>query len=76
MVRVLKIAHLTDAARRLVTASDELLEALYAALEGFVGREMAVGDHVERLVVEGRAVRVNLFADTDGTLWVTGVAVG
>jgi len=75
LVRIQRVGHLTDAARRLVAVPDELLDALYEAVGRFVGVEMSLGEHVEGLVVDGRVVRVNLFADADGTLWVTGIGM-
>lgn len=53
---------------------DELVDAVDAALGARRGAELAGGDHVELLWVAGRAVRVNLFLDCDGTLWVEGLA--
>ena len=53
---------------------DEVVDALDAALVARRGTDLAGGEHVELLLVQGRAVRVNLFLDCDGTLWVEGLA--
>lgn len=53
---------------------DEVVDAVDAALGARRGAALAGGDHVELLWVSGRAVRVNLFLDCDGTLWVEGLA--
>jgi hypothetical protein len=53
---------------------DEVVDAVDAALGARQGAALAGGDHVELLWVAGRAVRVNLFLDRDGTLWVEGLA--
>ncbi len=53
---------------------DEVVDAVDAALGARQGAELAGGDHIELLWVAGRAVRVNLFLDCDGTLWVEGLA--
>ncbi len=58
----------------------ELPETLWGPLEevlaDFCRQELSPGEHVELLLVEGHPVRVNLFVDLDGTLWLERVAVG
>lgn len=69
-VRIREIEHLGEAARRIGTLSEHLIEEIENALERFVGQDHAIGSHVEFLVVEGQPIRVDFFVDTDGTLWV------
>ncbi|RMG08063.1 MAG: hypothetical protein D6731_22500 [Planctomycetota bacterium] len=62
--------HVEGAAEQLAALPEAVSEPLYEQLSAFRDRVLAPGEHVELLLVEGRAVRLNLFVDTDGTLWV------
>lgn len=66
---------MADLAEPLAELPTALVEALFAQLRELEGEELVTGDHVKLLLVERRAVRANLFVDTDGTLWVVQVAV-
>ena len=70
MPRVGRVEHVDGAAEQLALLPDSLTQPLYAAFESLREREFVSGEHVELLLVEGRAVRVNFFVDTDGTLWI------
>lgn len=48
---------------------------VFEQLEAFLRRDLPVGEHVELLVIDGRAVRLNFFVDTDGTLWIERLGV-
>ena len=75
MVRISAVRHVDGLAEQLAELPDAVSEVLYAQLTGFRDTELREGDHVELLRVDGRAVRVNFFVDTDGTLWIERLAV-
>ena len=74
MVRISSVRHVDGLAEQLAELPEDVTELLYAQLTGFRDTELPAGDHVELLSVEGRAVRVNFFVDTDGTLWIERLA--
>ncbi len=63
-----------SAVAQLGALPDDVADACLDELEGWVAQDVALGDHVVLLLVDGHALRVNLFVDTDGTLWVERVA--
>jgi hypothetical protein len=69
------VEHVDGAAEALAGLPETLTEVLYEQLTGFRDRELTPGDHVELLLVDGTAVRVNFFVDTDGTLWIERLGV-
>jgi hypothetical protein len=68
--RIQKVEHVDGVAEALASLPEAVTEILYQQLTGFRDRELPTGDHVELLLIDGRAVRVNFFVDTDGTLWI------
>ncbi len=69
-VRVKAGERRSGAREQLGGLADDVQDALHEQLERYVGRELDVGPHVQRLDLEGRAVRLDFFVDTDGTLWI------
>lgn len=70
-----QVQHEQGARAALGALPEAFLDAIYELLEGFVRRDLPVGEHVELLVIDGRAVRVNFFVDVDGTLWIERLGV-
>ena len=75
MPRIREVQHVARVAEQLALLPGELSGPLYEQLHGFRGRELQDGEHVELLLVAGRAVRLNLFVDRDGTLWIEALAI-
>lgn len=75
MPRVREVCHVPEASERLAALAPELNDLLREELEALTGCELCGGEHVKLLLVDGRAVRLNLFVDVDGTLWVERVGV-
>lgn len=71
-----QIQHERGARESLGALPEAFSDALMEQLEAFRDRDLPVGDHIELLVIDGRAVRVNFFVDTDGTLWIERLGVG
>lgn len=71
-----QVQHERGAREALGRLPDAFNDALLEQLEAYRSRDLPVGDHVELLVIDGRAVRVNFFVDTDGTLWIERLGVG
>ena len=74
MVRISTVRHVDGLAEQMAELPEAVSEVLYEQLTGFRDTELPEGDHVELLRVEGTAVRVNFFVDTDGTLWIERLA--
>jgi len=74
--RIREVRHVAELAESLAEAPPELVDPLYAELQELRDQELAGGEHVKLLLVNGRAVRVNLFVDVDGTLWLERFALG
>jgi len=75
-VHIRQVHHQAEAGQQLVGLPQDVIDALYELLNAYVGRELETGNHVQRLSVEGRAIRVNFFVDTDGTLWIERMGPG
>lgn len=76
MVPIIRqVQHEKGAREALGRLPEPFSDAVMEQLEGFRARDLPVGDHVELLVIDGRAVRVNFFVDTDGTLWIERLGV-
>lgn len=71
-----EVCHEADAAEELAHLPPGVVEACYEQLQGLRDRDLATGTHVELLLVDGHAIRVNLFVDTDGTLWIERLGAG
>jgi hypothetical protein len=71
-----QVQHEPGAREQLGRLPQPVSDALYDQLDAFRARDLPVGDHVELLVIDGRAVRVNFFVDVDGTLWIERLGVG
>jgi hypothetical protein len=69
------VQHEQGARAALGTLPEAFTDTLWDLLEGFLRRDLPVGEHVELLVIDGRAVRVNFFVDVDGTLWIERLGV-
>jgi hypothetical protein len=76
VIRITNVRHVDGLAEELAKLPEEVSEVLYEQLTGWRDRELPGGEHLEMLLIEGRAVRVNFFVDTDGTLWIERLAVG
>lgn len=72
---VRQIQHEKGAREALGRLPEPFSDAVLEQLEAFRACELPVGDHVELLAIDGRAVRVNFFVDTDGTLWIERLGV-
>ncbi|MCW8140471.1 MAG: hypothetical protein KIT58_16355 [Planctomycetota bacterium] len=72
---VRQVQHEQGAREALGGLPEPFCDVLREQLEAFRARDLPVGDHVELLVIDGRAVRVNFFVDTDGTLWIERLGV-
>ena len=70
MPTILDVKHVPGVRQQLAELPRELSTPLSVQLEGFRGRDLQPGEHVELLSVDGRSVRLNFFVDTDGTLWI------
>jgi hypothetical protein len=74
-VRIKRVERLAQGGGDLEKLPQGVADSLGARLDEYLGQELRVGRHVEYFALESFAVRVNVFADTDGTLWVEKVAV-
>jgi hypothetical protein len=72
---VRQVQHEKGAREALGRLPESFTDVLRDLLEAYRTRELPVGDHVELLVIDGRAVRINFFVDTDGTLWIERLGV-
>ena len=72
---VKQVQHEQGAREVLGRLPEQFSDAVLELLEEFRARDLPVGDHVELLVIDGRAVRINFFVDTDGTLWIERLGV-
>ena len=75
MPTILDVKHVTGVREQLAALPKDLSTPLSVQLEAFRGQDLLPGEHVELLMVDGRAVRLNFFVDTDGTLWIERLAV-
>lgn len=69
-VRVQAIRHLARSGERLAALPQDVIKTLYDQLDGYIGQELEVERHTQRLSVEGHVVAVGFFVDVDGTLWI------
>jgi hypothetical protein len=74
MVRIRRVERVRGTLEALGAIAEGVADACHDELVAHVDRELSPGDHVQLLLVEGRAVRVNFFVDVDGTLWIERVA--
>ncbi len=75
MPRIRRVEHVDGAAEQLAALPEDVAGALYEQLTAFRDTELHSGNHVELLLIQGQAVRVNFFVDTDGTLWIERLGV-
>jgi hypothetical protein len=74
MVRIRQVERIRSAREALGAIADVVADACHDELASHVDRDLPPGDHIQLLLVDGRAVRVNFFVDVDGTLWIERVA--
>ena len=68
--KIRDVKHVAGVKAQLAELPDTLVDLLYEQLEAFLGKELLPGEHVELLLVDGQAVRLSFFVDTDGLLWI------
>ncbi len=68
--KIRDVKHVAGFKKQLAELPDALADLLYEQVEAFCGKELPPGEHVELLLVDGRAVRLSFFVDTDGLLWM------
>ena len=68
--KIRDVKHVAGVKKQLAELPDAMADLLHEQVEAFQGKELSVGEHVELLLVDGRAVRLSFFVDTDGRLWI------
>lgn len=75
VTEVRQVRHVAGAEQQIAMLPRELSTPLRVQLESFHGQDVQEGTHVELLLVDGHAVRMNFFVDVDGTLWIEHLSV-